>query len=540
MTDNDLNKILNDLYALEPELRQHTEALKKLIIQMSDFRPDTKFDPAFAARLKDKILSQQVEPSVSFTNLINYNFMNKKIYLTTGALAVVAIAIIAVVSISGPKLILPGTNNISLGISELSDKAFGSLTTNNVASKEAAPVAMGLGGATMSGVMAERSVGAGGDAMAAVSSVSLDAKMIAPYFAYRYEYKGESLSLEDASGAVFRRLKNDGQSGRALASLLTGFSFPNLNLDAFTNLRATNLSLMEDKDLGLMVNFDFNEDTVYISENWEKWRIMERENCGNDQACYDRWRLKISDVPADDELIAMANQLLTDKQIDRENYGAPVVDNSWRIMYDQTADKNNAYVPEYATVVYPLIINDEAVRDQSGSYAGLRVTINLLKKAASGVSGLSPYRYESSSYDLETASDIVISAAEKGGWNRMWYGETANVSTLELGTPEKTYVQWWRYANGRNDELVVPALIFPILNIPTENYYGPRQIIVPLVKEMLVEINQNDQIMPRPIDGGIGDQPVIMTKPAAATEPTIIVEPRVNILPLEPGREVLE
>ena len=527
MSDQDLQKILAELYQLDPELKQHAAALKNLLVSMSDFQPDTKFDPAFAAELKQRILSQSSKPA--FKIKTNFSFMNKKIYLATGALAIFAFALLSVLKISQKVPSMPFSGLATKEVSELPNGAFGRLGSGSATDMQAtATPAPGLGGGSASGALAERSMGGGG--FAPVSNLAVDAKMIAPYYAYRYEYKGEALNLESASGAVFRRLKNDGQSGKALASLLSGFDLPLIDLDSFANLRATNLSLTEDKDLGLMINFDFNEDTVFISENWEKWRITERENCGNDQACYDRWRLKISDVPADSQLIALADNFLASKNINRANYGEPLVDNSWRLMYDQSPDKANAYIPEYATVIYPLLIDNQAVRDQSGSYTGLRVTINLLKNSASGVSGLSPYRYESSAYDLETAADAVISAAEKGGWNRLWYGESTNIQTLELGTPEKAYIQWWRYINGRNDELIVPALVFPVLNAPNENYFGPRQVIVPLVKELLAEINQSEPLFPQPIDGGSGDQPVIMVEPAATP---LRPEPRLESLPAE-------
>lgn len=507
MSTKELDKIIAELYVLEPDLKHHEETLKKLLLAMSNLRPDTKFDSNFAAQLKNEILNKTQEPLQKYTFLkkLNFNTMNKKIYFVTGTLALSALAIIAIVSLYRPAAYLVSDKTSEQSISALPAEAFGQLaSTNNAQNSVSAVAPIGLGGGGMaSGALAARSESVNLTEAAATPTItsdfSVDAKMILPYFSYRYEYKGEPIELTSDEESVFRRLKGNSQSGKTLAGLLRNFSIPDINLKTFSNLRATNLSLMEDKDLGLIINFDFNEDNIYISENWEKWRIPERENCGEDQACWNRWRLKISDVPSDTELIATANKFLSDKEINLKNYGEPVVDNAWRENYDQTTNKDDFYIPEYATIIYPLIINNESARDQGGAYAGLRVNINLFKKAVSGLSGLHPYRFESSSYKLETSADNILKVAENGGWNRGWFGGSEETKTLDLGTPKKSYVQWWRYNNGRNDELFVPALIFPILNPPTDNYYGPRQIVVPLVKEMLDELNSQAPIYPMPV-----------------------------------------
>lgn len=524
MTNTELNNILAELYRLEPGLREHEPGLRRLIAKMSDLKPDTRFDPAFAARLKAQLAAeaQKNNSPSSHEKMFNLNFMDKKIYFAAGSLAVVAVVVLMATALINPPLKRSVSNDLSTrSINRLSANAFGSLaalSANSMtnAANQSAP--LGLGGVgTESGALAARTQNSGGDTgVTAVSPVATDmapAKMIAPYYAYKYVYKGD-LNLEETEGAVYRRIKGDGQSGRALAGLLQGMSIPGLDLSTFSNLRATSLSLVEDRDNGLMINLDLNEDNINISENWEKWRIPERDNCGNDQSCWDRWRLQESDIPADDQLIAMANEFLGQHNISRDNYGAPQVDNAWRQIYAQSTDKVNFYVPEYASVIYPLLIDGEPVRDQSGSFTGLRVSINLLKNAADGLSGLTPYRYDSSPYQLETSAENILEAASNGGWNRGWYGGTEEIRTLELGTPERSYVQIWRYTDNRNDELLVPALVFPVLNPPTEWYYGPRYVVVPLVKEMLDELNKQPDNMPMPVDN-----PIIMTREAASSSP---------------------
>lgn len=550
MTNSELNRILLELYTLEPDLREHEETLKSLILKMSGLKPDTKFDPAFAARLKATIIG---ESSLARINnepkkqLINFNYMNKKIYWTSGSLAVMAVIIFVITSLMNPGLVGPRSESPAGSISELPAGAFGNLASLNSPNQETAAsgnglvAPLGLGGdGQESGALAARSIASDGNLeTSAVSSDLVDSKMmILPYYGFNYEYVGEEINLTESEGAVYRRLKGDGQAGRALAGLVSGLDVPEIDLSTFSNLRTTNLSLTEDKDLGLMITLDYMEDNIFISENWERWRIMERENCAGDQACWDRWRLQIADVPADANLIAQASSFLNQHKVSLEHYGEPIVDNNWREMYIQAPDKNNFYIPEYASVIYPLLINGDPVRDQSGSYSGLRVTINLLRNAASGLSGLSPYRYESSAYELETDAQNVIAAAEKGGWNRGWFGGSENTRTLKLGTPEKALVQMWRYADGRSSELMVPALIFPVLEQPTDGtYYGGKYVTVPLVKEMLAELNKEQSNWPRPVDGRGGDEPVTImetidtqvdiSEPAPGEDrPSLLIESR--------------
>jgi hypothetical protein len=489
---------------------------------MSDLKPETKFDKRFAARLKKEILQKHN------ASKINFNFMNKRIYFIASSVAVLGVVIIFVsFNLNNNPSDNWGQNNFvgnhesqvetksakKVAFVRLKDGAYGSLSelntlAGNISAKAPAPLGLGGGGQEIAGasvpaVDPNMTVSSQGSTGLAAPARVMDSKMIAPVSSYKYVYKGEPLDLKDATGDVYRRLKGDGQMGGDLANLVSSQNLGPINLQSFRNLKMTNLSLIEDRDLGLMINFDFNEDSVYIYENWEKWRIPERDNC-TDDACFNKYRLKIEDVPADEDLIAMSKNFLNTYSVSLDNYGEPSVENSWRVDYERS-DKSNYYIPEYATVVYPLLINNEAVRDQSGNYAGLRVTINLLKKVASGLNGLMPYRYETSSYALETNSENIMKAVNNGGWNHIYYYNSGESKELELGTPYKSLIQTWKYTNGKNDELLVPALVFPVLNAPAD-YYGSKFISVPLVKEMLDEIN-NATDLPgggvRPMPAGI-------------------------------------
>lgn len=517
--------MLAELYRLDPSLREHEEQLKRLIAQMKDLRPDSQFTPALAARLKEEIMKTVKQKYSLSENNSNFNFMNKKFYYF--AAPALVLGVVAVIVLLNP---VARTGDVARtgifnnkasdeGVSRLAANAFGALSgvSTSAVQNEAAPLATRSVDSTLSGEVAtvatdgDMAVSSGAATAPALAlglggGAALDSKMIMPYFNFKYVYVGDPIVLEENSSDVYRRLKGGSNSARSLASMVSNLDFGGLKINKFSNLSATNITLAEEKDKGLMVTFDFMEDSIYISENWQRWTMPERDACGSDEACWARFRLSINDVPADSELIAMTNKFLSDHEIDLSNYGAPEVDNNWRIGYDAAEDKNNFYIPEYASVVYPLLINNEPVRDQGGNYAGIRVNINLLQKAVTGLHGLTPFRYEASAYTLETSAERIIRIAETGGQGGMFFnGSETGATEIRLGTPTKSYVQTYRYQNNRSEELLVPALVFPITNPEAFGYYGQRSVIVPLVQEMLTELEQRYM----PGDGGVGIMPLI-------------------------------
>jgi len=407
--------------------------------------------------------------------------MNKKIYIGVGTVAVLGLAVLAIMLNTVPVSKLALINKSNSQFVKVSPGAFGSLArlsaSNNSKTQETTAGNMAVTSAPM--------MKATGLSASAVST-----RIAMPMNSYKYVYKGDTLDLKDATGTVYRRLKGDGNLSSNLDSLISTKSFGQINLGKFSNLQTSNLSLMENKKLGLQINIDFREENIYIGQNWLEWQ-SERDNCGDNQACWDSYRIKISDIPEDASLIKQTNDFLAEKRINLDHYGPASVDNNWRVDYEATTDKTNYYIPEEISVVYPLVVNGETVYDQNGNLDGLRVTVNLLQKVVSGVNNLTSYRYETSDYALETDSATILGLAEKGGYSsRYYFGQDQKEITLELGTPTKSLIHLWRYSNNTNDELLVPALIFPVLNTPA-NYYGSKFVTVPLAKEMVTELTNN-------------------------------------------------
>jgi hypothetical protein len=317
-------------------------------------------------------------------------------------------------------------------------------------------------------------------------------KMIMPRpdpVSYEYVYTGVDIEMTADKYTVYKHIKTSA-GGRALAQSLSGMDFSLLDMSKFRNTELANLNLSEDREFGYSLYLNLRENSLNLSQNWQKWPHPE-QNC-RDQACHEQYRLKLSDVPSDDKLIATADAFLREYGIDMNGYGRPSVSDQWRRYYNLAEDKSSFWVPNEIGVVYPLKIEEQTVRDQSGNPSGLHVSVNIRYNKVSGLHSLRPHTFESSAYDAITDNARIIELAEQGGLYPVYgYGQTEQTVTVELGTPERKLMQYFRY--GREDrtseELYVPTLFFPVKNKADldDNFYRDY-VVAPLITDMLSEL----------------------------------------------------
>ncbi len=321
-----------------------------------------------------------------------------------------------------------------------------------------------------------------------------DAKMIssimppAEFKNYKFEYKGE-LSLPSSSVDVLRRVKTIGTNVDA-GSLLASLNFGPADLSSFNGMVMQSASFIQRGEFGYNLNVSFDDGSVSVGQNWETWPAGK---CGADQACYEAQRVKYEEIPADADAIAIADAFVKEHGINVSAFGTPEVNAYWRTSYDLATDKANYYLPETVEVVYPLAIDSQGVYDEySAQKQGLTISVHIKTKRVAAAYGLTTQTYESSPYEVETDAKKVMSYLETGGINS-YRAEGAKTVTLELGEPVRGLIKYYNYASisslrALNEELLVPALIFPIKNIPKDdpNFYRTA-VIVPLVKEVLDE-----------------------------------------------------
>ena len=130
-----IDKILEDLYLIDSDLRREEKQLRKIITELLASKPKTNFDEKFSSKLKQEVLNkiQELESAKqsnknNFNNL-NINFMKKFYYIGGGALAL-GLLVVAVLNFypkKSPSFFLGETPiNLRSQILRVNAGAFGS------------------------------------------------------------------------------------------------------------------------------------------------------------------------------------------------------------------------------------------------------------------------------------------------------------------------------------------------------------------------------------------------------------------------------
>lgn len=491
-TEAQLNELLEDLYAIDPELKKYESDLRNMVSQLLESRPDTKFNESFARDLKEKLLLKvaERETSVPWTHRLF-----KPWVIAPAGVIVLLVAVFA----SSSSVFAPRGGNLALStaptVSRLGERAFGSLSSGlspaagvaeranrdySVSQEKSAafdapagaplPTSMGFAGVTsMPAPTAPGGFAAGGDRM-----------MVRPDWQptyYAYTYKGEPLSLSEASLPVLKRVKGasipvPADLRQALIGLLDLGGFGDAGLQMFT--------INQETKFGYSISADMNESSVSINRNWTQWP-------------QDEYGLDPGAMPSDEEAVEIAARGARSLGISLDAYGTPSVQNDWRVWYAAAENSTSFRAPETVSVIFPIIVSGQTVHDESGMPFGLTVAVNARHKRVEGVWNLTTNEYQSSMYDAETDAERILKIAGNGGiYGGGWQDPNAQRVEIELGTPERILTKVWKYSNGKNDELLVPALRFPVLNAPKD--YWQKNIVIPLIKELLAV----------PEGGGIG------------------------------------
>ncbi len=506
-----IKQILQDLYAIDESFREHESELIKIINQLLVSRPDTKFDKKFARKLRTELLHNK--SSQNTQNNFTYDFksmftMKKFAYAGVGiAVIILAVAVWQNIGVNNHKIAFVPN------ITKVGDMAFGSLINAND-SQLGQPEAVGVGGG---GGTPRLQSGGGGGGMAMSESAVADGKMMMPNpysFNYKFIYEGDELSIDEEKMAVLKRIK-DQNVGTTLAQGLKSFDFGDVNLNKFSNLTLQSISLAEDKDFGYSVHINPLEGMISINENYIYWQ-NHRPVC-QDQKCYEAQRLKESDIPADNELLKIADNFLKEKNIDMSNYGDPKVRKDWLLNARPGVEM---YVPDIVSVVYPLIISDKKVYEEGGQVAGMNISVDVRLKRVTNMNYMTQ-NYESSNYETETDVARILKFAEQGGRYSNRYFASTKTKELKIGTPTLSYVKIWQFNEDKreNIELLVPAFIFPILEKPEGTYFWQENIVIPIVKELLDEAdkqNNDVRILPEPV-------PMPLEEPVSSSDASVSI-----------------
>ena len=501
-----IEQLSKELFAYDKSFMAHEKEVKQLIGQLLQAKPDTKFDENFALMLRQQLMQKVENLKTEKTAGTNFNWR----MALWPALAVVVLVVSGVALNQNKKTSTVQLLSGEIEIEATGKNAFGSLSMEAVAFGRGG----GGGGSETSVALDSNSTSASVAAIAPFAEPTAlvatteptrsqsggggsDAKIMPPFISYKYVYKGDDLTLDQTEVNVYRRQK--GLTSSAANQFLKQLRFGLLDMTKFNNVSIDSINLMENKEYGYNIMVNFRDGIISVNENWELWPSPTKQ-CQTPE-CYDSARIKPNEVPADSELISIADGFLKDHGISTQNYSKPEVMDYWRRELAAASDMTQVYIPEIASVVYPLILDGKQVYDEGGSPAGLVVNVNIRAKKASGIQELAVQKYQSSAYQGETNVDRILKLAETGDFRQIYYGmETGqNTEVIELGTPTKSLLKIWQYKNGSSEELYVPALVFPVISAPKNpgdyGYYYKTNVIIPLAKEIL-DSNNNGGIIP--------------------------------------------
>ncbi len=320
-----------------------------------------------------------------------------------------------------------------------------------------------------------------------------------------------------------------------------------MDLSTFQSLNVQNVSFVENRDNGYVITTDFAQGMVSISENWER-KTNDPYRCVNGN-CPTVEPLTADQVPADEEVIRITNSFLASHGVNTSLYGKPRVDHSWKMYFAEpmmkaqdgsvtpsaatsdVATVNGASgassapsimpirAPDQISVTYPYLVEGQEVNTTNGDAVGMNVSVNLRDKSVAGVYGISMQSYDKSSYATEKDTSRIMSFVERGGVYPNYSDPNAKTVDVELGAPTVSLASFGHQVDNRWEELYVPSLVFPVVTKPAEAPWMQNAVVIPLIKDLLV-----DPEVPRPIpymmkgsvEGASGSAGSMMVVPPSA------------------------
>jgi len=387
---NEIQSILKELLAADPSLKDREKELLPLLKLLVENKPKAEPTEDFKRRLHAEIRMQtRAEPSESpLTSFFSF-LMNKQYSV---ALAGLLLGVL----ITGPVVYygLPSGNNggtpsgtplFSYSVSDTGANAFGDFST-------VSPVGGRGQGGGGGGNPAPMTMSAEGSAVTDSAGAGADAKMIAPDSmiyrpqVFKFKIDGEIPALTETQVQVMRR--NKVITSADAQALLKTFNLGSIDLGSFGSLKTDSVSLYQDGKNGYTMYISFREGSVSINQNWETWDHPESK-CTT-EACFQQYRIKESDIPADDVLIGIANDFVKAHGIDLTQFGPAEVDNSWRtsLAAMSATDRAMYWFPESARVIYPQLIDGKPVYEQGGAKAGISIGVHVRQKKVSDAYGI--------------------------------------------------------------------------------------------------------------------------------------------------------
>ncbi len=482
-----VSAILKDLYEIDPELREHEDSLVPLVEQLLAQDPTQKPTRQFVAQLRSE-LKRRAAMLNSTPSAATFTPLQRFFYYAGGVIT--AGIILPVVYFAALRPTVPTQTQESsqksalfaYDVSDVKSRAFGALDALGQQQNAARPQGGGGGGGV-------------------ATAPAMDAKiagdsMLYPMVQYDYAFDGTLPELPGKNVSVYRR--NPSATTLPLSSLGSSLNLGNIDLSSFKGANVDSINFIQNTPFGYYISVNLRDGSVYIGGNWEQWPMSQCQT----ESCFEQQRVKSSDIPSDDAVIGIATTFANDHGIDLSKYGAAEIDKAWRFEYDRAADKDTAYIPDTMRVIFPLLIDGKPVYDQGGNKTGINIGVHVKQKRVFDASGIMSRVYEKSSYDGVTDSGAIMHyletldqypgpvmplAAEDAVRDSESSQPQVATRKVTLGTPTVSLATFYKSEGVKTEELLVPALIFPVKSVEGGEPFYRQTVVVPLAKDMLEE-----------------------------------------------------
>lgn len=292
---------------------------------------------------------------------------------------------------------------------------------------------------------------------------------------FRYNYFW-SLDLNLPSKLPVYKKINSNKSWKIFANNIKNFSFNWINISEFSNLWVSNITFNQDEDYGYTLNLDFDNQSLNLYQNWEKWP----------QRDYNKDKKQV--ILKENELYKIANDFLQKYHIDIKKYAFPIIEKKY--LENLKNYENNKlswdFLQSNVTINYPLIIDGNLIKQEQWENTWLNLTINLEEKKVSSLYWLKLFDYLKSDYEIETNTKNILKIANV--WGKNWLDNLPNLNdeikytTINLKNPKLQYIVIYDYKDNKDDQYLVPAIVFEIDKENNNSFQD--NISVPLLKDL--------------------------------------------------------
>lgn len=486
---------LEELYLIEPSLKEKESEIITLIEKMTIHRPAVEIDDAFRKRLKQAILQEFSNKKTYTFNLFQWmnivlpvslaafawaffslQYLNDPIGETPPAMSVQTKNENIVEKIATTDAPLFETTTIQ---EKLPEKAFWSLgfLVNNTSSRP-----QGGGGGPMMNMAVATDVPVPTVSDDIATTEKMDARMMTTMPVYdmpqiTYVYSGELiLPIGNANLPVYERSVTP-LDGKDVMDMILQRWIAWFDLSPLKQSRLTMLSFSDTTPFGYMYNFDFLGGTFSVYQNYETWP----QPVCNASGCKPLPTLTKSDLESDDVILEKASNFLKKFRIDLAQYGGPFV-HTWY------APMPEGSIPEVVNITYPILLDGKMTYEENGEPRGLTLTYDVRNKKIWSLYGIGKESLRSSEYPITTNPDKILSMLSQGGrWGGFNnYSENAKKVFVWVQSPELWYMRMSHMdETWKQKEYLIPAYIFKVEKNSDPTISTPQNITIPLIDDFL-------------------------------------------------------